>query len=215
MRARISRRGEPTVWLRAHYDRAAARYEKKLSLFDRTLFAGGREWVCSQAEGETLEIGVGTGLNLPHYPAQVKLTGVDLSPAMIELARRRAADLGDRADLLVADAEQLPFPDESFDTAVSTLSLCTIPDDRKAVTEVFRVLRPEGRFVLMEHVRSPNSVARLGQLLAEQLTLRLEGDHQLRDPAAQLVAAGFLIERIERSKWGMVARIAARKASAR
>jgi ubiquinone/menaquinone biosynthesis C-methylase UbiE len=211
MRARISRHEEPTRWLRSHYDRAAAGYDKKLSFFDRTLFAGGREWVCGQAAGETLEIAIGTGLNLPHYRPQVKLTGVDLSPAMIELARRRASDLGRRVVLQVADAEQLPFPGGSFDTVVSTLSLCTIPDDFKAVAEVYRVLRPEGRFVLMEHVRSPNTVVRLGQLLAEQLTLRLEGDHQLRDPATQLVTAGFLIDRLERSKWGLVARIAARK----
>jgi ubiquinone/menaquinone biosynthesis C-methylase UbiE len=208
---RISRRAEPSRWLRAHYDRAAAKYDKKLAFFDRTLFAGGREWVCSQAEGDTLEIAIGTGLNLPHYPANVRLAGIDLSPAMLEFAQRRADELGRSVDLQVADAQELPFADNSFDTVVSTLSLCTVPDDARAVAQVARVLRPGGRFLLLEHVRSPHRLVRIGQRAAEQLTLRLEGDHQLREPTEHLGSHGLVLERHERSRWGIVERIAARK----
>jgi ubiquinone/menaquinone biosynthesis C-methylase UbiE len=126
------------------------------------LFVDGRHWVCSQAEGEVLEIAAGTGRNLRHYPPGVRLTAIELSPAMLELARREATALGREADLRVGDAQALEFPDESFDTVVRTLSLCTIPDDRAAVGEVRRVLRPGGRFLLLAHVRSPVRAVRVG-----------------------------------------------------
>jgi ubiquinone/menaquinone biosynthesis C-methylase UbiE len=128
---------------------------------------------------------------------------------MLTLARRRAEQLGREVALHLADAQALPFPDGSFDTVVSTLSLCTIPDDRAAIAEARRVLRPDGRMLLLEHVRSPNPIIRLGQGALEQLSLRLEGDHQLRDPHRHLITEGFTIDTLERSKWGIVQRLAA------
>ena len=124
------------------YEKEAHKYDRQMNFFDRLLFAGGREWVCGQAEGEVLEIGVGNGRNLPHYRNDVRLTGVELSPAMLEIARARARELGREVDLRVGDAQALEFREDSFDTVVCTLSLCTIPDDRAAVAEVRRVLRP-------------------------------------------------------------------------
>ena len=209
----ISRRSNPTGWIRAYYDRTAGNYDKRLRSFERLLFAGGREWVCSRARGDVLEIAIGTGLNLPHYPDEIRLVGIDLSAEMLTLARRRAEQLGRQVDLHLADAQALPFPDGSFDTVVSTLSLCTIPDDRAAIAEARRVLRPDGRMLLLEHVRSPNHLIRLGQAALEQLSLRLEGDHQLRDPHRHLITEGFTIDTLERSKWGIVQRLAARTAS--
>src|SRR6267378_2847421 len=105
----------------------------------------GRDWVCSQAIGNVLEIAVGTGRNFEHYPADVRLTGIDLSESMLGIAKRTAESLGRQADLRVGDAQALDFPPGSFDTVVCTLSLCSVPDDRKAVAEVSRVLRPGGR----------------------------------------------------------------------
>lgn len=185
-----------------------------MNVFDRLLFAGGREWVCAQAAGEVLEIGTGTGRNLPHYRDDVRLTGIELSPAMLEIARARARELGRDVDLRVGDAQTLDFVDESFDTVVCTLSLCTIPDDRAAVAEVRRVLRPGGRFLLLEHVRSPVLPIRLGQRLLEPLADRLGADHLLREPLEHLQAEGFEVEEIERSKLGLVERVAARKPGA-
>ena len=98
---------------------------------------------------------MGTGRNLAFYPRDVKLTGVELSEAMLRIARQRARDVGRSGDLRPGDAQALEFPDASFDTVTCTISLCSIPDDRAAVREVARVLRPGGRFVFMEHVRSP------------------------------------------------------------
>jgi SAM-dependent methyltransferase len=94
---------------------------------------------------------------------------------------------------------------------VGTLALCTIPDDRRAVAEAARVLRPGGRLLLLEHVRSSLGPVRLGQQLLEPLFIRLEGDHLLRDPLDYLEAEGFAIDECGRLKWGIVERIAASK----
>jgi ubiquinone/menaquinone biosynthesis C-methylase UbiE len=145
----------------------------------------------------------------------VRLTGIELSPAMLEIAQARARELGRAADLRLGDAQALDFPDESFDTVVCTLSLCTIPDDRAAVTEVRRVLRAGGRFLLLEHVRSPLLPVRVGQRLLDPLFVRFEGDHLLREPLEHLGAEGFAIERLERSKGGIVERVTARKPAER
>ena len=184
-----------------------------MRFFERLLFAGGREWVCGETSGDVLEIAIGTGRNLPHYPDGVRLTAIELSPAMLEIARARARELGRDADLRLGDAQALDFPDDSFDTVVCTLSRCTIPDERAAVAEVRRVLRPGGRFLLLEHVRSPLLAVRVGQRLLEPLFVRLEADHLLREPLDQLRAEGFEIERLERSKLGIVERVAARKSA--
>ncbi len=182
-----------------------------MRLFELLLFAGGREWVCSQAEGEVLEIAVGTGRNLPHYRDGVRLTAVELSPAMLAIARARARDLGRDVDFRVGDAQALEFPSERFDSVVATLALCTIPDERAAVAEVRRMLRPGGRFLLLEHVCSPMLPIRLAERLLEPLMLRFKGDHLLREPVDHLHAEGFVVERLERSKLGIVERVAARK----
>ena len=193
------------------YEREAHKYDREMRVCEKLLFGGGREWACSRAEGDVLEIAVGTGRNLPYYSHGVRLTGVELSPAMLEIARRRARELGRDADLRVGDAQALDFPDDRFDSVVCTLSLCTIPDDRAAVSEVRRVLRPGGRFLLLEHVRSPVLPARVVERLLEPLMLRFEGDHLLREPLDHLRAEGFDVERDERSKLGLVERVAARK----
>ncbi len=193
------------------YEKEAHKYDRQMRFFEWLLFGGGREWVCSQAEGEVLEIAVGTGRNLPYYPDGVRLTGVELSPAMLEVAHARARELGREIDLRVGDAQALEFPDERFDSVVCTLSLCTIPDDRAAVAEVRRVLRPGGHFLLLEHVRSPLLPIRTAERLLEPLMLRFEADHLLREPLEHLRAEGFAIERLERAKLGIVERVAARK----
>jgi ubiquinone/menaquinone biosynthesis C-methylase UbiE len=196
------------------YEKEAGKYDREMNFFDRLLFAGGREWVCSQAAGDVLEIGIGTGRNLPHYRADVSLIGIELSPAMLEVARARARELGREVDLRVGDAQALGFPDDSFDAVVCTLSLCTIPDDRAAVAEARRVLRPGGRFLLLEHVRSPVLPVRLGQRLLDPLAVRFEADHLLREPLEHLRAERFEVERCERSKLGIVERVVARKPAA-
>jgi ubiquinone/menaquinone biosynthesis C-methylase UbiE len=210
MATRSGRAGE-TERVRRFYEKDAHKFDREMRFFDRLLFAGGREWVCAQASGDVLEIGIGTGRNLSHYAADVRLTAIELSPAMLELARARASELGRECDLRVGDAQALEFSDQSFDTVVCTLSLCSIPDERAAAAEVRRVLRPGGRFLLLEHVRSPLLPVRLAQRLLDPLSVRFQADHLLREPLEVLRAEGFEVERLERSKLGIVERLAARK----
>lgn len=200
-----------TERVRRVQDKEAPRYDRQMDFFDRVLFAGGREWACSRAVGRVLEIAVGSGRNLPHHREDVELTGIELSPEMLAIAKRRAEELGRQADLRLGDAQSLDFPDASFDSVVLTLGLCTIPDDRLAVEEAYRVLRPGGRFLLLEHVRSPVRPVRWVQRALEPLSIRFEADHLTREPLEHLGPVGFEVEELERSKWGIVERVAARK----
>lgn len=200
-----------TERVRRSQDRNAPRYDRQISFFERILFAGGRQWVCGQAHGRVLELAVGTARNLPHYPGDTTVTGVELSPEMLALGRQRATELGHEADLRLGDAQALEFPDDSFDTVVCTLGLCTIPDPRRAVAEAWRVLRVGGQILLLEHVRSPLLPVRALQRLLEPLSVRFAADHLTREPLDYLRAEGFEIERLDRSKWGIVERISGRK----
>ncbi|MBD0357737.1 MAG: class I SAM-dependent methyltransferase [Rubrobacter sp.] len=200
-----------TERVRRHYDRRAEDYDRLIALLERVLFGAGREWVCSRALGEVLEIGVGTGRNLYFYPTEVHLTGVELSPKMLEIARRRARESGIEADLRVGDAQHLPFSDASFDTVVATLALCTIPDEHRAVIEAARVLRPGGRLLLLEHVRSPLLPVRVLQGILNPLFVLLGKDHLLREPLRHVEGSGLVVERLERSKVGIVERLVARR----
>jgi ubiquinone/menaquinone biosynthesis C-methylase UbiE len=126
----------------------------------------------------------------------------------------RAAELVEvnhPADLRLGDVQQLEFLDESFDTVTCTLGFCTIPDPRAGAAEAFRVLRPGGRLLLLEHVRSPVPLVRGGQRLLEPLAVRFEADHLLREPLDYLPSVGFQIEDVQRSKWGIGERLRALK----
>lgn len=192
-------------------DKTAPSYDRRIGFFERVLFGDGRQWVCSQATGDVLEIAAGTARNLPFYADDVRLTGIELSPDMLAIAQERQAKLGGEADLRIGDAQALEFPDRSFDTVVCTLGLCTIPDERRAIREAFRVLRAGGRLLLLEHVRSPSMAVRAVQRLLDPLAVRFEADHLVREPLDHLEAEGFVLERVERSKLGIVERVVARR----
>lgn len=210
--------GVPTTktqrWQR-YWDRKSKNYDREMGFFDRRLFKDNREWVCQQATGEVLEVAIGTGLNLAHYPDDVQLTGVEYSPAMLELARRRADELGRQVNLREGDAHALDFPDACFDTVVCTYGLCAIPDDKQAVAEMHRVLRPGGLLLLADHVAGSSRAVRAVQRLLELVTVRQASEHFLRRPYDTVRAAGFEIERQERFTLGVVERLAARKPAAR
>ena len=196
---------------RRYWDKAPASYDKQMGTFDRVLAGDSRAWVCAQATGRTLEVAVGTGLNLPFYPAETELTGIDLSPGMLAVARRRAGQLGRAVDLSEADAMALPFPDACFDTVVCTFSLCAIPGDRRAVAEMNRVLRPGGLLLLADHIAGAAWPVRVIQRAAETVTVPLQGEHFLRRPLHHVRAEGFDISQRERFKLGLIERLAARK----
>ena len=197
--------------VRRIYDGSAARYDRMIWIPEWLLFGSGRQWATSLAAGRTLEVAAGTGRNLSHYSRQIPLTAIDLSEQMLDLARQRAVRLQREVEFQVADAQALPYADASFDTVLATLALCSIPDDRAAVAEMSRVLRPGGRLLLLEHVRSPLTAVRRVQRALEPLFLRCQADHLLREPELRVQEAGLEIEHLRRSKLGIVLRLAARK----
>ncbi len=199
---------------RRYWDRHSVTYDREMRFLDRVLFGDTRSWICQQAEGEVLEVAIGTGLNLEHYPPGIALTGIEFSQQMLAIARRRAEDLGRPVDLRMGDAETLDLPAATFDTVVCTFSLCAIPDHRKALAEMARVLRPGGLLLLADHVASPRRALRAVQWVLELVTVPLGGEHFLRRPLELLRDAGFQIERHDRFAAGIVERLAARKPAA-
>ena len=200
-----------TAKVRRVWDRQAKGFDRQMAFWERCLFEGDRAWACGQAHGDVLEVAVGTGRNLAHYPADIRLVGVDLSSEMLARARTRAADVRPDADLREADAQHLPFDDSSFDTVVCTYSLCSIPDDHRAVAEMARVLRPGGRLILAEHVGSPNRWVHAVQWLLHQVTYRLAHEHQLRQPYRVVLEAGLEPTHRRRRKAGIAERLVAQK----
>jgi ubiquinone/menaquinone biosynthesis C-methylase UbiE len=196
---------------RRYWDRQAETYDRKMAFAERRFFGDTREWLCRQASGEVLEVAIGTGLNLEHYPDCVRLTGVEWSEAMLALARRRAGSLGVPADLRLGDAQALPFPDARFDTVVCTFSLCAIPDESRALTEMNRVLRPGGRLLLADHVVSSSWPIRVLQAAADSVTVPLQGEHFRRRPLPLVRSLGLTIEQHDRFKLGVIERCIARK----
>jgi ubiquinone/menaquinone biosynthesis C-methylase UbiE len=201
----------PTAKQRRIWDKAAPGYNKQIALFEKIWFGGGREWLGARAHGRVLEVAVGTGRNLAHYASEAAVTGVDLSPEMLALARKYAAELGRDVDLREGDAVHLPFPDASFDTVVCALSLCSIPDPEKAIAEMHRVLAPGGQLLLLDHIGSTWPPLYSAQWLVERLTGRLAGEYQTRRQLPLVRAAGFVLDESERLKAGTIERLRATK----
>ena len=193
------------------WDKSAPSYDKQIAFFEKTWFGGGREWLGGRTRGRVLEVAIGTGRNLPHYPAGAAVTGIELSPAMLAIARQRAAGLGRDADLREGDAERLPFAEASFDTVVCALSLCTIPNPAAAIGEMNRVLVHGGRLLLLDHIGSTWPPVYAAQWLLEQITIRAAGEHFTRRQLPLVRAAGFQVVETERLKAGTVERIHAVK----
>ena len=125
---------------------------------DKPFWAKYRKEQLAKADGEILEIGVGTGLNLPHYPSHVrKITTVDPNPGMNKRLQRRIDETGIGVEKKIIGSESLPFEEETFDCVVSTITLCSIPDVWEATSELFRVLKPGGRILFLEHGLSPDA----------------------------------------------------------
>ncbi|PKQ30613.1 MAG: SAM-dependent methyltransferase [Actinobacteria bacterium HGW-Actinobacteria-2] len=179
---------------------SAKRFDQTMLSLERRFFPDAREWVVTRASGDTVEVAIGTGLNLPYYGADVRLTGVDLSPAMLAVAVERAAQRGRKLHAVVGDAAQLPFADASFDSLVCTFALCEVPDVGVALTEFARVLRPGGRLLLADHVVATTAIVRLGQRLLEAITIPASGEHYTRRPAAQLPADFTVVDSHRRTK---------------
>lgn len=189
----------------------AGRYDTLMARLEQRYFPTTRAWVCGRAVGETLEIAVGTGLNLPHYPGGVRLTAVDREASVLDFARIRARALQVPVTFGEADATSLPYPDGVFDSVVCTFALCEVRSERAAIDEALRVLRPGGRLLLADHIAASSPLVRVGQHLLELLTIPASGEHFTRRPSRHLASTGVEIVDSDRFTYGAIEQVHARK----
>lgn len=189
--------------IRAVYERCAPTYERGEWISERLFLARLRRRLVSRARGRVLEVGIGTGLNLPYYDRGTVITGVDLSKPMLERALSRAHRLGRQLAVETMDAEALTFADQTFDAVVSTLTLCTAPDPVKVLREMTRVCRPRGRVLLLEH--GLGTWAPINWVLSRLAPgqLRRYACHLTRDVAAFPEQAGLGMLHCERHLFGV------------
>jgi ubiquinone/menaquinone biosynthesis C-methylase UbiE len=182
-------------------------YDAVMAVTDRIGLWKLRSWLTRGATGRVLEVGCGTGRNLPRYPPAARVTGIDPSLDSLRRARRRGPDV----PLVCATAEALPFRPGSFDTVAISLVLCSVPDPALALAEVRRVLRDPGAVRLLEHVRSERGwEARWQDFIQPAWTRITGGCHPNRDTEAAVLRAGFRVE--ERRANRNLRRLVARKA---
>jgi ubiquinone/menaquinone biosynthesis C-methylase UbiE len=198
---------QATTVTRARYERLSRTYDLMEVLPERR-FRPWRRKLWALVHGpRVLEVGVGTGKNLPFWPRAVSMTAIDLTPGMLEHARRRAAEQNVNADLSLGDVQALDFPDASFDTAVATFVFCSVPDPVLGLRELKRVVKPGGLIVLLEHMRSPNPV--VGKLMdtVNPLVVRMMGANINRPTLANVQKAGLILERVENLAMGGIVRL--------
>lgn len=190
-------RADPTEVTRRRYDRIAPVYDILETLMEFR-FRPLRRSLWERVDGtRILEVGIGTGKNLDFHPTNRELVGIDLSSAMLARARRRASKLGSTAELKLADVQRLPFDDNSFDSIVATFVFCSVPDALSGLTEVRRVLKPQGTLFLLEHVVSGwRPLATLMRFL-DPIPVAIWGAHIDRDTVEEVRRAGFEVTSLE------------------
>ncbi|HEY7106754.1 MAG TPA: methyltransferase domain-containing protein [Acidimicrobiia bacterium] len=189
--------------VRGYYDGVAREYDSSMEAFDRVMLGRGRRRVCSGARGRTLEMGVGTGANLAHYPPDASVTAIDVSPEMLAIARQHAQELDLDIELRLGDAHDLVFADDEFDTVTATLLLSTVPDPQRVVSEMRRVLRPGGRVLLLDFVRCPVVPLRWVERALKPLTAR-SGFSLPREPLDYLGVAGLTVDHVDQFRPALI-----------
>ena len=181
----------------------AASYDRMMAAGERGKLGQRRDEIVGRAHGRTLELGAGTGLNLARYGPGVKALVLTepFEPMARRLRDKVAAGEGPPAEVIETSAERLPFDDAGFDTVVATLVLCTIPDPERALSEVARVLKPDGRLLFIEHVRADTpGLARAQDLLHGPWYFLGHGCHDNRDTLATIRSSGLEIDDLQRGE---------------
>lgn len=195
-----------TAATKQRYDRIAGVYNIMESMMNSRLLNKYRQELFTQITGpQVLEVGVGTGVNLPFYPKDVELTAIDLSPKMLSYARKRAERLELDVELRLMDVQSLNFPDDSFDTVITTCVFCSVPDPLQGLREINRVLKPDGYLLMLEHVLSERPIAKLIMEMLNPIVVHTMGANINRRTRQNLERAGFSVS--ERAVWSDIVKI--------
>ncbi len=181
-----------------HTDLIKKRYDRISSLFDvmdHMIQSSWRKKLLENLYGNVLEVGVGTGSNLSYYPANVHVTGIDFSPKMLAKAYEKVDKSKSKIVLKEMDVQQMHFPDYTFDFVVSTCVFCSVPDPVQGLKEIRRAVKPEGKILMLEHMRSENSLAGIILDLINPLTVRIIGANVNRNTIKNIEKAGLKIEK--------------------
>ncbi len=181
-----------TRMTRRRYDRIAPVYDLAEWMMELWVRRWRRDMWSRLGDGCVLELGVGTGKSFRYHPASREIVAVDLSERMLRRAQRRSTRLNRSVWLAVADAQELPFADASFDVVAATFLFCSVPDPVRGLTEARRVLRPGGRLLLLEHVLSNRPPLRQLMRWLDPIPYHLWGAHIDRDTADNVSQAGFV-----------------------
>ena len=192
------------------YDRIARIYDCMELPMEMMSFSRWRRELLSDISGRILEVGVGTGKNLPYYPKDANLVAIDISTNMLAKAGKRSATLEVPVDLRVMDAESLDFPDRYFDYVVSTFVFCSVPDPIKGLKEIKRVLKPEGMALFLEHVRSEHEIIGIIMDILNPMVRAIIGPNINRRTVDNIQKAGLEITSIENKGMEIVKQIKAR-----
>ncbi len=193
-----------TAKTRSRYDRQANTIDLSSGIMDRLGLARWRRALWDQVQGQRiLEIGVGTGVNFPYYPNDVRVVAIDLSPRLLGRALARATRENVQVDLRVMDAQALGFPDNTFDTVAATCVFCSVPNPVLGLQEALRVLKPGGHLVLLEHVRLEGFLGLL-QDLFNPVMLRISGANINRRTVENVRRAGFRTTKVKLLARGLV-----------
>ncbi|MBC7094217.1 MULTISPECIES: class I SAM-dependent methyltransferase [Thermococcus] len=194
------------------YDKFSKIYDIFESPMEMMAFSKYRKKALSLVKGKVLEIGVGTGKNLLYYPPDVEVVGIDFSSGMLEKAEEKRKELGlKNVKLLLMDTQNMEFDDNTFDTVVSTFVFCTVPDPVKGLKEAYRVLKPGGRTIFLEHMKSQSKLLNVPLYLMEPFIKTLLGTSLLRETQKNIEKAGFKIEKVENLFFDIVRLIVATK----
>jgi len=185
-----------TAQTKTRYNRIAPYYDMIEFISERT-FGRWRRQLVARAKGKVLEVGVGTGKNFPYYPEGVDVTGLDIADKMLLHARLRADKLGFPVHLMEGDVQSLPFPENYFDTAVTTFVFCSVPDPVLGLKELGRVVRSDGEILLLEHVRIDRPVIGFIMDIMNPFFLHFIGPNINRRTVENVGKAGLRIEKIE------------------
>ncbi|GGO01067.1 class I SAM-dependent methyltransferase [Saccharibacillus kuerlensis] len=181
-------------------------YDPFMAPFEKKKFKTIRKHLIQQAEGHVLEIGSGTGVNFPFYKEALhvtRVTAIEPDPSMLDKSLSKIKDLS-KVHAYLGDAQKLPFPDHTFDTVVGTLVFCTIPDPEKALSEIQRVLKPEGKLLLFEHVRLNHFfLSRLQDLLTPLWKQVCHGCCLNRNTLQIVTEAGFHAKKVDSTYKGL------------